>query len=122
MSFVLGDTLDVTVSAGDEYANRQDYTWTFIVKDDIKPPYFTVASPVNPDLTHPDENIALVFPSDIDKLKVTTSLKGSLNENMPGLWAWSDSVYIFTPSSPYPLGYQLTLTVDATDIHNNSIP
>ncbi|MBN1293534.1 MAG: Ig-like domain-containing protein [Candidatus Latescibacteria bacterium] len=122
LSFLLGDTVTVTVNVGDAHANRQIYVWSFTIKSDITPPYFTVVVPSDQNQMGRNDTITLVFPADIDKAKVITTLKGSLNENMPGTWVWSGTNYTFTPSTPYPLGYRLTLTVNATDIHNNSIP
>ena len=122
LSFVLGDTVTITVNAGDSYANREIYVWSFTVKTDITPPYFTVVVPNDKNYMGTTDTITLAFPNDIDKDTVTTTLKGSLNENMPGSWAWADTNYVFTPSTPYPLGYKLTLTVNATDTNDNSIP
>jgi len=121
-SFQPGDTLTVTVNTGDIYANRQDYTWFFVIRSDITPPYFTIVVPGNPNVMGTNDPITLVFPGDIDKSSVNASLKGSLNDTISGNWAWSDSNFTFTPRYGYQLGYQLTLTVNASDIYDNSIP
>jgi len=121
-SFQPGDTLTVAVNTGDAYANRQEYTWFFIIRSDITPPYFTVEVPENPDMMGINDPITLVFPGDIDKSSVRVSLKGSLNDTISGSWSWSNSSYTFTPTYGYPLGYQLILIVNASDIYGNSIP
>ncbi len=118
----LGDTLTVTTDMGDSYANRSIASWAFIVRSDSTPPYFTVTSPGNPNLMGKNEPIILIFPADIDTSTVMTSLKNVLGVSIPGLWQWTGRKYTFTPTNDYPLGYALTLAVDAADSCRNAIP
>ncbi|MCE5249502.1 Ig-like domain-containing protein, partial [bacterium] len=123
LSYLLNDVITVNVNAGDSYANRQAYSWSFYIRGDTTPPYFGVKVPGgNITMIGTQDPITLVFPVDVDKSRVTTSLKGSLNEDISGTWEWFDTYYIFRPTSGYPLGWRLTLVVNATDINNNSIP
>ncbi len=116
------NTLTVTTDMGDSYANRSIASWAFIVRSDSTPPYFTVTSPGNPNLMGKNEPIILIFPADSDTSTVMTSLKNVLGVSIPGLWQWTGRKYTFTPTNDYPLGYALTLAVDAADSCRNAIP
>lgn len=120
-NFLVDDIVTVSVNAGDLFANRMQETWSFRIRPETVPPYFTVKVPNTTTLMGVNDYISLVFPGDIDKSAVATTLVGSLNDAIPGTWAWADTVYTFTPSLPYKRGYTLTLTVEAKDIHLNTL-
>ncbi|MFC1529021.1 Ig-like domain-containing protein, partial [Candidatus Latescibacterota bacterium] len=119
-SFSTADTITVTVDVADVYSNRQQYSWQFFIKSDFTPPYFDVFVPGHQHLMGTKDPISLIFPGDIDKTSVNALLVGSISGNIAGNRAWSDTTYVITPDE-YALGETLTLTVSASDIHNNAI-
>ena len=120
-SFRLGETITVTIKTGDIYSNRAEYSWNFTVRPEITPPTFRVATSHDTQLLLTHDTITLVFPGDVNTASVSTVLTGSLSGTVSGSWAWSDSLYTFTPKGYRP-GETLTLTVNASDIHKNAIP
>ncbi|MHB9029955.1 MAG: Ig-like domain-containing protein, partial [Candidatus Latescibacterota bacterium] len=120
-AFLLSDTLTVQVNTGDSYANRSAWSWSFAVRPETIAPAFSISSPVNWNSIAATDSITLIFPADVDASTVAVTLKGRLNENIPGSWRWSGTKFTFTPSQPYQTGNILTLTVNAKDIHNNAI-
>ncbi len=122
-SFQLGDSLTVSVDAGDAYANRKTSVWTFFITVDTTPPSFTVDIPGNQNLMGTTDFISMIFPGDIDTSGVTAVLaSGQTASPVPGSYSWADTVYMFTPSGTgYLLGDQLTLTVNAADTLGNTM-
>jgi len=119
--FPLSETVTVDLSVGDSYANRTGESWSFTVKPETDPPVFHAAVPYDPGLMRTEDPITLVFPQDVDREAVSAVLLGTKSGDIPGEWAWSDTLYVFTPAG-YTPGDTLTLTVNASDIHGNAAP
>ncbi len=116
-----GETVTVSVTAGDDQANRGSHAWSFRTRPETVPPDVSVDVPLAPSLMHTNHPITLRFPGDIDKGSVSVSITGSVSGPVGGSWAWSDSSYVFTPDG-YAPGETMVLTVDASDVNGNAMP
>jgi len=115
------ETVTVTVSAGDQYANHMTETWSFITRPDTIPPEFDVVIPGSHGLLAQHDTVSLVFPADIDKQSVTATFTRPADGEVSGAWSWSATTYTFTPVAYQP-GEALTLAVNASDIYGNALP
>ena len=121
-SFSLGETITVFVKAGNPWGNYTTDTWQFSVKPNTEPPYYDLAVLENEGIIPKNADFPFIFPADIDTSKVVIQIEGSITGIIEGNRVWSDSVYTVTPLKNLIPGETITVTVNASDIYDNTLP
>ncbi|GAI42696.1 unnamed protein product, partial [marine sediment metagenome] len=120
--FQQNETVTVSVSMNDVYANHSEYVWRFTTGSDLMLSLYDVTVPGRIDMMGTFDPITLIFNDFVVKSSVSAVLTGTVSGNVNGSWAWAGQNYTFTPSQGYSLGETLTVTVNAMDTSQNPIP